>query len=100
MNRQRLPNRRNCETFEFDLENMRFTASYGRDEFGEIREVFLSGGKSGSLAESITCTASTLISVARQYGISAQVLRHSIPRNPDGSAMCPVGFILDDMVKG
>lgn len=100
MTRTRLPNRRHCETFEFSHEGIRYTASYGRDNAGNIKELFLSGGKAGSLAEAISCDASTAISIALQHGITPADLAHSSVRNPDGSPASPIAFVLDDMVMG
>lgn len=98
--RQKLPDRRYCETFEFPHGGVNYTASYGRDEQGQIKELFLSGGKAGSMVEAVTCDASTAISIALQHGISPAELAHSAVRNPDGSPASPIAVVLDDMVKG
>lgn len=99
MTRQRLPNRRPCETFGFSHSGMQYTASYGFDHLDQPKELFLSGGKAGSLVEAITCDASTAISIALQNNISPAELAHSVVRNPDGSPASPIGAVLDDMVK-
>jgi hypothetical protein len=100
MTRQRLPNRRFCETWEFTHQGVKYTASYGRDTQGRVRELFLSGGKVGSVTEAIMCDAATNISLALQSNQQPSELAHSSVRNPDGSPASPIGVVLDDMVMG
>jgi len=100
MMRQRLKNRRFNETFEFEHGGVRFTASYGRDENNKIKELFLSGGKAGSVVEAMMSDASTSISIALQSGVKPHELAHSMVRNPDSSPASPIGVVLDDMVMG
>lgn len=100
MTRQRLPNRRFNETFEFTHEGVGFTASYGRDVQGRVKELFLSGGKAGSVIEAMMCDASTAISIALQNDVKPAELAHSVVRNPDGQPASPIGVVLDDMVMG
>ena len=100
MTRQRLPNRRFKETFEFTHEGVGFTASYGRDVQGRVKELFLSGGKAGSVIEAMMCDASTAISIALQNGVEPTDLAHSVVRNPDSTPASPIGVVLDDMVMG
>ena len=101
MTRQRLPNRRECETYEFERDKLKYTISYGRAHAGgPVRELFINAGKSGTNMESLMCDASTAISVALQNGATPTELAHSITRNPDGTPASPIGQILDDMVLG
>ena len=100
MTRQRLPHRRFNETFEFNHEGVDFTASYGRDARGHIKELFLCGGKAGSVIEAMMSDASTAISIALQNGVKPTDLAHSVVRNPDGSPASPIGYVVDDMVMG
>lgn len=101
MTRQRLPNRRTCDTYEFDRKGLTYAVSYGRPHpAGPIHELFINAGKSGADVESVMCDASTVISVALQHGITPSELAHSITRNPDGTPASPIGQILDDMVLG
>ena len=101
MTRQRLPNRRECETYEFERDKLKYTISYGRAHAGgPVRELFINAGKLGTNMESLMCDASTAISVALQNGATPQELAHSITRNPDGTPASPIGQILDDMVMG
>lgn len=101
MSRERLPNRRSCETYEFVRKNLTYTVSYGRPyPGGPIQELFINAGKSGADVESVMCDASTAISIALQKGVTPTDLAHSITRNPDGSPASPIGVVLDDMVMG
>lgn len=43
--------------------------------------------------------ASIMCSIALQYGVPAEVLRHAIGRNSDGSAAGPLGKLLDLIAK-
>lgn len=99
--RTRLPNRRECETHEFERDGLNYTVSYGREHANApIQELFINAGKSGANIESLMCDASTAISVALQNGATPAELAHSITRNADGSPASPIGQILDDMVMG
>ena len=100
MTRQRLPNRRFNETFEFQHAGVNFTASYGRDDGGKIKELFLSGGKAGSVIEAMMSDASTSISIALESGVKPHEMAHSMVRNPAGQPASPIGVGLDDRVMG
>jgi hypothetical protein len=99
--RERLPNRRRCETTTLEVAGQRFAACVGFDRAGWPREVFLSGAKDGSGMSSILEDASVVISVALQHGVTAAALSHSIGRVPealDGPptlAASPIGGVLD-----
>ena len=64
------------------------------------RELFLSGGKAGSVIEAMMSDASTAISIALQNGVEPTDLAHSVVRNPDSTPASPIGVVLDDMVMG
>lgn len=104
--RNRLPDRRHAETWSFLFEKIKHVITYGRGNDGFIREVFIDAGKTGTLFESLTCDASTIISIALQYGASPDELRHSMTRQPPvegeelGKPASPLGVVLDDMVMG
>jgi hypothetical protein len=49
--RQRLPNRRQAETFAFEVAGLRYTCTVGRFPDGSIGELFLSNHKSNSVAD-------------------------------------------------
>lgn len=81
--RERLPNRRPVILDEVFVNGTALTIAGGLDPAtGRIREIFLSGGKSGSALDLLTQDAAVVISVALQNGISADALAHSIARAP------------------
>jgi hypothetical protein len=93
--RQKLPDRRACETLEFTHSGFRYLASVGRFTNGDLAEVFLSGPKTGTDVASAARDSSIVASIALQFGVPAEVLRHGIGRNSDGSAAGPLGKLLD-----
>jgi hypothetical protein len=65
----RLPNRRHCETFDFQAQGLRFTCSVGRYDDGSLAEVFLTNGKAGSMAGINAQDAAVVCSLALQFGV-------------------------------
>ncbi len=81
--RHRLPNRRPCETRTLEVTGQVFKATVGFDpEDGQPRELFLSGGKSGSMLDALLCDVAVVVSVALQHGVPAAALAKSISRVP------------------
>ena len=95
MTRNRLPGRRPCETFDFVLSGMKFTASIGFDPKGQPAEVFLTAGRAGTdLAISMQESA-ILVSLALQYGCPLETLRSAALRAEGGRAEGPIGCLID-----
>ena len=83
--RARLPNRRPSHTEALEVDGQTFEATVGFDpQSGQPREIFLSGGKQGSMMDSLLNDAAVIISVALQHGISAAALVKSVGRVPSG----------------
>lgn len=83
--RHRLPNRRPSHTETLAVAGQAVTATIGFDPADDQpREVFLTGGKEGSMLDALLADAAVVISVALQHGIPAQVLAKSIGRLPAG----------------
>ena len=81
--RHRLPNRRPSETRTLELAGQTFDATVGLDpEDGQPRELFLSGGKSGSMLDALLGDVAVVVSVALQHGVTAAALAKSISRVP------------------
>ena len=93
--RLRLPNRRPCETFDFESQGMKFTASFSRFADGSISELFIRNHKVGSMAGINVQDAAVLFSIARQFGAPLEVLRKALMRDADGRANGPLGTALD-----
>jgi hypothetical protein len=93
--RRRLPNRRLAETFDLEVGGLRYVGSIGRFEDGSLAEVFISNGKAGSDSDTAARDSAVVASIALQYGVPLEVIRHALMRNRDGSACGPLGCALD-----
>jgi ribonucleoside-diphosphate reductase alpha chain len=90
--RHRLSNRHQCESFTFELDGLRFTASVGRFSDGRVGELFLN--KSGNQSDTNARDAAILLSFALQHGAVDQI-RKALCRNSAGRALGPIGQALD-----
>ena len=95
MTRITLPNRRPCETLEFEHEGHRYRGCIGFDRRGRPLEVFLSTGKPGAGVETACRDAAVAVSLALQHGAPIDTLRHAMTRLDDGSPAGPLGVLLD-----
>jgi hypothetical protein len=93
--RQRLPNRRQAETFTFEVAGLRYTCTVGRFPDGSIGELFLSNHKSNSAADTNARDAAITFSIAVQHGADAEVIRRALCRDANGRASGPLGAALD-----
>ncbi len=83
--RQRLPNRRPAVTQTLAVGGQMFEATVGFDpETKQPREIFLSGGKQGSMLDALLGDAAVTISIALQHGVPASALAKSVGRLPAG----------------
>ncbi len=81
--RHRLPTRRPSETRTLEVAGQVFEATVGLDpEDGQPRELFLTGGKAGSMLDALLGDVALVVSAALQHGISASALARSIARTP------------------
>src|SRR5262249_30643480 len=95
MNRERLRNRRLCETFTLELGGLRYVASFSRYDDGRLAEVFLQNHKSASQSDSNDRDPAIAASLALQYGCPLDFLRRSLLRDASGSASTPLDRALD-----
>jgi len=95
--RQRLPNRREHQLFDFEHAGIRYTAGIGCfPDSGSVAEVFLNvSSKAGSMIDVLSRDSAVLASLALQHGASVDTLRHALIRNADGSASGALGRLLD-----
>jgi hypothetical protein len=77
-----------------------FTVTLGRYPDGEVGEVFISGGKSGSEVEANVRDTAILLSLALQHGVPIGTMAAAITREADGSASTVIGRVLDLLAKG
>ncbi len=91
--RRRLPNRRQCETRTITVDGQTFEAMVGFDpEDGQPRELFLSGGKSGSMLNALLGDVAVVVSIALQHGVDAATLAKSVARSP-AVPLVPTGLV-------
>jgi hypothetical protein len=93
--RRRPPNRRVCETFVFEIEGLRFTATVSRSEDGKPLELFLNNHKHGNQVDTNARDAAIALSFALQCGADAEAIRNALCRDSRGRALGPLGAALD-----
>jgi ribonucleoside-diphosphate reductase alpha chain len=93
--RQRLPDRRAHELFDFDHGGLRFTAGIGRFGDGRLAEIFISNSKGGSQADCNVRDASVVASIALQYGAPLDVIRKALMRDARGNGSGALAVALD-----
>jgi hypothetical protein len=92
-NRERLPNRRAAEVFDFEHANRRFTATVSRFSDGRIAEIFLSAAKGSNVAD-LASESAIVASLALQSGCPIETLHHALSgrdTGPLGTALRLVG---------
>jgi hypothetical protein len=87
--RERLPNRRAAEMFDFEHNGRPWTLTVGRFGDGRIAEVFLSTNKLSAVGE-LAAEAAIVASLALQSGCPLETLRHAL----DGRDAGPLGAAL------
>jgi hypothetical protein len=93
--RQRLPNRRRSTTFGFECNGLRYTASVGFYDDGRLAEIFLGNCRAGSDVDSAAKDSAIVASIALQYRVPVDVIRHALLRDARGNASSPLGQALD-----
>ena len=95
MTRQRLPNRRASEQIAFECNALRYVASVSFFPDGRLAEIFLSNAKAGSHSDSAAKDSAVVCSLALQFGVPVDVMRHALLRDAHGRASSPLGCALD-----
>lgn len=93
--RQRLPNRRQSETFGFEHAGLKYTATASWFADGRLGEVFVSNGKADSQADANARDAAIVASIALQHGAPLDVVRGALLRDGRGRPSTPIGAALD-----
>ena len=93
--RERLPNRRLNESFDFEWRGMRFTATIGRFADGRLAEIFLTNGKVNTDADTAARNSAVTASIALQFGADLQTIRGALLRDGRGAPSGPLGVALD-----
>jgi hypothetical protein len=92
--RNRLPNRRPAESFEIEVEGLRYTATVGRFPDGTIGELFLNQ-RSNSSADVTARDSAIVLSIALQHGADLEAIQRALCRDSQGRASGPLGAALD-----
>ena len=93
--RERLPNRRGCESFTFELDGLIFIATVSRFADSRIGELFLNNHKAGNQSDTNARDAAILLSFALQHGADIVSIRRALCRDSQGRALGPIGVALE-----
>lgn len=93
--RERLPNRRDSEIFDFESMGLRFTLSVSRYSDGRIAELFCDNHKAGSAIGTLVRDTAIIFSFAVQHGADPAAMRRALCRDSRGRALGPLGQALD-----
>lgn len=99
MNRNRLRNRREAETFAVEHGGARFVISIGRYDDGRPAEVFVDGLKVGTDLRETLRDAALLASLALQHGCPVETIAGAVQRDSFGAPLSVVGRVVDAMVN-
>jgi hypothetical protein len=97
--RRRLANRRACETFELEVGGLHYVVSVGHFADGVLAEIFITNGKAGSDSDTAARDSAVVASIALQFGVPLDVLRHALMRDGQGRPSGPLGTALDLIAK-
>jgi hypothetical protein len=98
--RERLPNRRNSETFSFEHAGATFTMTAGRHADGRLGEIFIGAAHAASALDAIMSDAAIAISFGLQHGAALDDIRCAMKRNGQGVPSSPIGQALDLLSTG
>ncbi len=93
--RNRLPNRRACETIAFERNGSHYQMTVGYFPNGQVGEIFLNADRSDSLLDVLASDAAIAVSLALQHGAPLDEIRHALKRDARGNAAGPIGAALD-----
>ena len=94
--RQRLPARRNSETFSFQCGPHRFVATVSYfPGTNRVAEIFLGNGRAGSDVDTAAKDSAIVASIALQHSVPLDTIRHALLRDARGVASSPLGVALD-----
>lgn len=102
-NREQLPQRRACETFELrhggKQSVFRVTLGYYDRDMRKLGEVFITGAKSGTEVEANVRDTAILVSLALQHGVPIATMAAAITREGNGTASTIIGCVLDKLTE-
>jgi hypothetical protein len=98
--RERLPNRRACESLGFTQGGMDYVASIARYDDGRLAELFITNHKVGSDADAAAKDSAVICSIALQFGVPVEIIRKALLRDSRGNPSSPIGVALDLLADG
>jgi ribonucleoside-diphosphate reductase alpha chain len=98
--RERLPDRRPCESFSFECNNLHYTATISRYADGRLAEIFLGNAKAGSHSDAAAKDSAVVASIAFQHGVPVETIRKALLRDARGNPASPLGMALDIIAAG
>jgi hypothetical protein len=98
--RNRLPNRRNNETFTLEVAGLHYTCTISRFPDGRVGEIFLTNTKPSSQSDVNARDSAVAASMALQFGCPLEVLRRALLRDSHGRPSTPLGAALDAISEG
>jgi hypothetical protein len=99
MTRDRLPNRRPCESLNFTHGGMSYIASIARYSDGRLAEIFITNPKVGSDADAGAKDSAVVCSLALQYGVPVETISKALLRDVKGNPSSPLGAALDRIAE-
>ena len=93
--RERLANRRASESFTFECNELRYTATASWFDDGRLGEIFLGNHRADSHADACAKDSAILASIALQFGAPLDDLRKALLRDSQGRPSTPIGCALD-----
>lgn len=95
--RERLPNKRACETVSFERDGSQYQMTVGFYPDGRPGEIFLNHDRGDSLLDVLTSDAAILASLALQHGCTLETIAHALKRDGRGVAASPIGAAVDQI---
>jgi hypothetical protein len=93
--RDRLPNKRDCETIAFERDGSHYRMTVGFYPDGRLGEIFLNHDRGDSLLDVWASDAAILASLALQHGCTLETIAHALKRDSAGRAASPIGAAMD-----
>lgn len=95
MIRDRLPNRRGSETFEFNHAGIDYLVTFSRYADGRLGEAFITGVKLNTQADIMARDCAISASLALQHGCEVADLRDALTLTETGQPAGPLAVALD-----
>lgn len=98
MTRERLPSRRDSESFAIEHNGHRFRMQVSEYPDGRLGEVFLNHVKQSSPVDALAGDLAILISLLLQHGVSPADIGHALRRSERNAPQSIAGTVVDFLV--